>query len=421
MKKILSLLTAGVMLFFLSGALAQAEEAAGSRIVGRFEDGCYFLTVQANPDDAGEWTADEMAQDDSVVALAYARMENGAFVAKYEPRGDGEVSVQLRHYTEHRVCDEIHTFDLLVKDGKVQENTGGSYTASPLEEDLNPWFSGEWLEKDTQFITLDVTRQIAGGWLVEMTSPLSHGAWLLRATAYFDCDYNAFVYADGVKYDLPTEDGAPEVKMAENLWGTLRFSEEEAPKELVWYGMELSEGQEISFERAPALPAYVYPGTDETEGAVANGLASGDLAAQYLQEPGMVTIPVVNIHKTEAVDETHAKVYGSFWVLNYVKRGSVLQCVSGGEYAGLANLEKNEGGWQMVSLEPAGDGDDYAEDLKRFANGDQELLQKYFDMSDLSQAAQQETRTRMIREYVEANSLPITAYQDYGWDPVPLY
>ena len=26
---------------------------------------------------------------------------------------------------------------------------------------------------------------------------------------------------------------------------------------------------------------------------------------------------------------------------------------SGGEYAGLANLEKNEGGWQMVSLEPA--------------------------------------------------------------------
>ena len=25
---------------------------------------------------------------------------------------------------------------------------------------------------------------------------------------------------------------------------------------------------------------------------------------------------------------------------------------SGGEYAGLTNLETNEGGWQMVSLEP---------------------------------------------------------------------
>ena len=29
-------------------------------------------------------------------------------------------------------------------------------------------------------------------------------------------------------------------------------------------------------------------------------------------------------------------------------------------------------------------------------------------------------RTRLIREYAEANSLAVTAYQDYGWEEVPL-
>ena len=34
--------------------------------------------------------------------------------------------------------------------------------------------------------------------------------------------------------------------------------------------------------------------------------------------------------------------------------------------------------------------------------------------------ANEETRTQYIRAYAEANGLNITAYQDYGWDPVEL-
>ena len=61
---------------------------------------------------------------------------------------------------------------------------------------------------------------------------------------------------------------------------------------------------------------------------------------------------------------------------------------------------------------------DYYEDITRFAGGDEELESKYHEAADLM--ANEETRTRYIQAYAEANGLDITAYQDYGWDPVEL-
>ena len=69
---------------------------------------------------------------------------------------------------------------------------------------------------------LDVTKRIENGWDVEITSPVSHGAWVIRATVYYDCDYDAFVYADGVKYDLIPGDETMERETAAGLWGALR-------------------------------------------------------------------------------------------------------------------------------------------------------------------------------------------------------
>ena len=423
LKKLISLVLAVLMLFTVSGSLAEtaAENAAAPKIAGRIEDGAYVLTVPVGPEETGEWRVDEMAQDDSVVALASVGMEGGVFTACYKPTGDGEVTVHLRHYTEHRVCDQVHSFDLLVKDGKVQEVTGGAFTASPAEEDLNPYFSGEWLEQETQFTTLDVTKAISGGWQVEISSPVSHGAWLIRGTAFYDCDYDAFIYADGAKYDLTPEGTVSETPAATDLWGSLKLGgADEAHLTLTWDGLESSDGKEVTFDRAPALPAYVYSGSDELEGAVANALAASGLAEKFLSEPGYVMIPAVYQHKTEKTDDAHAKVYGTFWIMNYVKRGTVLHCISGGEYPGILTLEKDGQGWKMTNLEEAGSGDDYAEDLKRFAGGDEALLEKYQEASDLMAPAQAEIRTRLIREYVESNGLNISAYQDYGWEPVPL-
>ena len=118
-----------------------------------------MLSLKTDPKDPGEWRADEMAQDDSVVKLASSVMENGVFTARYEPTGDGEVTVSLRHISEHNTCDEMHTFDLRVRDGKVQEEKGGSYLATAPDDVLDPVLSGKWLEKDTQFTVLNVTKK----------------------------------------------------------------------------------------------------------------------------------------------------------------------------------------------------------------------------------------------------------------------
>lgn len=415
MNKILALVLA--LALVCAAGCAPAEEA-GTKITGNIEDGSYVLTVSLK-EDAGEWRADEMAQDDTVVKLAASGKENGVFTARYEPTGDGAVTVALRHYTEHGTCDEIHTFDLKVEGGAVTEVTSGSATAAPPEYDLDPFFSGEWLEKDTQFTALDVTKRIGDGWDIEIRSPLSHGAWVIRATAYYDCDYDAFVYADGVKYDLLPEGGTAEKPAAENLWGTLRFIGTEDEPGLEWYDMAGMNGETLAFERAPALPAYTYTGDDPVEGAIAEMLASKG-AEMYRTEPGFVSIPCPIILKTEMTDDAHATVYGSFWIQNYVRRGQCLVSISGGECPAVIQLEKADGAWRVTSVEEAGDGADYAADIIRFADGDKELEEKYFRAADLLADPQKEIRTRFIRAYAEANDIGVTAYQDYGWDPVPL-
>ena len=417
MRKLFGCLLALALALTLAAA-AGAESA--EKVTGNIEDGAYVLTVTLDPEEAGEWRADEMAQDDTVVKLAASGIKGDVFTARYEPAGDGEVTVTLRHFNEH-ACDEMHTFDLLVKDGQVQEVTGGSYTASPHEMDLDGVFSGEWLEKDTQFTTLDVTKKVGDGWDIGITSPVSHGAWIIRATVYYDCDYDAFVYADGVKYDLIPGKETLEKEAETELWGTLKFTEaEEGALQLEWYDMKTMNGETLAFVPAPALPAYTYTGEDPIEGAVADALAKDTRAQDYLTEMGYVTIPCPIIHKTEMTDETHATVYGSFWILNYAKHGTVLECISGGEYPGIMTLEQADGVWRVTGFEEAGDGEDYTADILRFANGDAELAEQYFAAADLGAEANQAIRTRFIQAYVDANSLPVTAYRDYGWDPVEL-
>ena len=168
------------------------------------------------------------------------------------------------------------------------------------------------------------------------------------------------------------------------------------------------------------LPAYVYEGDDPIEGAVMNYLAADDRSDDYLTESGCVNIPCAVILKTDKPDDTHATVYGDFWILNYVAKGQTLECISGGEYPGIITLELVNGEWEVTGMEEAGDGEDYVKDIQRFAGGDAELEQQYYAASDMLAEPSLSARTRFIKQYVETSGLDITAYKDEGWDPVPL-
>ena len=86
----------------------------------------------------------------------------------------------------------------------------------------------------------------------------------------------------------------------------------------------------------------------------------------------------------------------------------------------MAELELKDGAWKVTSMETAGDGEDYAADIRKFCNGDSELEDAFFTAADGGSDVVKQARLSTLRAYVEQNGLVITAYQDPGWDPVEI-
>ena len=173
-------------------------------------------------------------------------------------------------------------------------------------------------------------------------------------------------------------------------------------------------------EDGSGLPGYEYTGEDPIEGAIADVLASEDISEQYLTEPGSVAIPCPVILKTEKTDDTHVKVIGNFWVMNYVLQDQTLKCISGGECPGIITLELEDDEWIVTDLDEVGDDEDYEAGIERIAGGDKDLMAKLYEAHDMSGDPMKSIREKYIREYIEESELDVTAYQDEGWDPVEL-
>jgi hypothetical protein len=175
-----------------------------------------------------------------------------------------------------------------------------------------------------------------------------------------------------------------------------------------------------AFAESTALPAFTYRGDDPIWIAVENYMLTTDFG--FTPEEGGVLIPTPILLKSEMnADETEATVYGNFWIFCYKQNGKILEVTSGGECPGIMKLENKDGKWTVVSLEKAGEGDDYAKDIAKFCNGDKELEELYSQTVGVSEGSilPQYQRAAVVN-YVQENNLDIEAYQDYGWDPVSV-
>ncbi len=175
--------------------------------------------------------------------------------------------------------------------------------------------------------------------------------------------------------------------------------------------------EESHLTDVPALPAYIYPGGDPVLAAVTSYMA--DVMTGYYSDYD-VSIPAPVILKQEKIDDTHIKVYGNFWIFNYDLQGQTLENVSGGEAPGYMIVTRDGDSMKVTDAEFAGDGAEYAEDIKNFCGDDKSLESQYFASNDAGQEPLLSVRKEFIHDYVEANGLDITAYQDYGWEPVGL-
>ena len=75
----------------------------------------------------------------------------------------------------------------------------------------------------------------------------------------------------------------------------------------------------------------------------------------------------------------------------------------------------------MTGAEFAEDGEGYAESIKKFADGDEQLEEAYYDTTGASENSMLPQYQRAVLvNYVAENKLDITDYQDFGQDPVSL-
>lgn len=233
------------LLILSLAAFASAQALSPAQITGRVENGVYTLTVPLDPADEGVWQAKDPDGEDSAVRLAWSSEADGQYQVRYEPVRDGLTTVYVLHM-DGGVCDRIYGFDLAVTDGKITEAAGGSFTVPPEEDELTPFITGEWAEKDTQVLRLTVTKAAGKGWQAELVSPLTHEAFVLRALIRFDCELDAFVYRDGSLFDLPA-DGEPGEPVQTGLSGSFSWTgDEETGLDLMW----AADGREAVFERA---------------------------------------------------------------------------------------------------------------------------------------------------------------------------
>ena len=274
MRKLLAFVLA-LFLLLTAAAFAEEGEAADTAVRCDIENGSYVIRIPDADGDLG-WVADDMAQDDSVVKLASAELVDGEFVVQYDPVGDGEIAVQVKHYTGI-ACDEVYSWDLRVEGGAVVENAGGSYSAVSDDAEYDAYLSGEWEDLGDTAAEMTVARNETRGWDVVIAMPATHGAYIFKTTIYADCDVDGFVYDKGKFWEAPITDSEEETDLGEaavaGTAGVFRFSGDEENLSLTWYDDQTPD-REVVF--VPANADVTITARD-FEGEWVGSLADGDV------------------------------------------------------------------------------------------------------------------------------------------------
>jgi hypothetical protein len=109
-------------------------------------------------------------------------------------------------------------------------------------------------------------------------------------------------------------------------------------------------------------------------------------------------------------------VFGNFWSFGYLQTGTLLESTGGGEYPACFHLRESGDGYEVVSVDSAGDGAKYAEDIKTFTKGYPGLYRKYMN-HDGNKKEREKARKTYLQMYVQGSGLDIRYYKDFGWDP----
>lgn len=170
---------------------------------------------------------------------------------------------------------------------------------------------------------------------------------------------------------------------------------------------------EVSEDGTIVLKQFVYYGDNKAIEAICKYMEEDYL---LYSEEDKVWIPGYVIYKEVEAGGEYL-VFGNFWSYGYQLTGTVLESQSGTEMPACFHLKESENGYEVVSVDTAGDGS-YAEDIQAFTAdypGIYDLFMEYDDEKRMD--AQKE----YMQMYVKGHNLSIEYYKEYGRDPIKIF
>ncbi|MDD6195323.1 hypothetical protein ACTQ56_08730 [[Clostridium] aminophilum] len=160
-----------------------------------------------------------------------------------------------------------------------------------------------------------------------------------------------------------------------------------------------------------ALPAYEYPGPELYYTVLYDYMAKE--LGQYF-DAADVGIPCPVIIYEDESNKEDIRVYGDFQFYNYSLDGDTLKTESGGSFPGCIHIKSTDRGYEVTGFDRVEDGSGFTASAKK-------IFGSHYDAYiSRDEKEAEKTRAQIIANYVAANGLAITQYQDYGWDPVKL-
>lgn len=214
-------------------------------------------------------------------------------------------------------------------------------------------------------------------------------------------EYNCFIYVLNGLYYYSIYD------YETNIANTMPMNLEETIAE--------EAAESTSEETVTTLPEFSYTGDNPAIAAIWE--YSKIEAMTYYGFGEQVIIPGYVIHK-EVQTEDELLVFGNFYEYGFQQMGNVLECTSGGEKPACFHLKETPEGYEVVSVEVAGDGKEYDEKIREFTEGYPGVYELFFSGDP---HACGNAKKEYVSMYVKDNNLDIKYVKDYGWDPVPLF
>ena len=161
------------------------------------------------------------------------------------------------------------------------------------------------------------------------------------------------------------------------------------------------------------LPAFTYTGDDAVLKCICDYMCSEDQGYDT-EDAAYIPAPVIYATVTRGDEIT---VFANLWSFVYKQNGNTLDCEAGGEQPSRLKLKADgNGGYTIEEHLTAGDGEDYAKDIRSFCKGYQVSAEKFMQ----SGQDYEKIRRELVKMYVDNNGLDIRYIKDFGWDPIPL-